>query len=215
MTRRHVVSPFTVHEGGRPSLSTPDWLAGLTVPPYLEALPPPQPAPRVLWDHSPAAAPPAAMAAACPPQLVQPGAKTTPASLSSVPRDSGENGDGGNAAVITPAERPTNGDPASSSTGSTTAPHTVEVSGEMCQDQTAVEGQASPEVEKGTPSNLNWRGGSQKIKASQERVVLWNRNTCGIRDVVYVRKKLVYTLFSIVGILNGRHVPRLHAYSTG
>ena len=40
------------------------WLEGYNVPPYLEVLPPPQPAPRVEWNHSPSSSAPAAAAVA-------------------------------------------------------------------------------------------------------------------------------------------------------
>lgn len=53
------------------------WLGGYNVPPYLEVLPPPQLAPRVEWNHAPAAAADPAAATAAP------AAATTPAATPS------------------------------------------------------------------------------------------------------------------------------------
>lgn len=98
---------------------------------------------------------------------MQAGVQSPPVSSSSIPGDSVQEEDGGSATVIIPAERTINGDPASSLMDSATVPRAVEASGERCEDQAGGEGQASPEVEKGAPSHLNWRGGSHKIKASR------------------------------------------------
>ena len=49
-------SPYVRFTSGRyASIGADDWFKGHNMAPYLEALPPPQPAPRVQWDCSPSA----------------------------------------------------------------------------------------------------------------------------------------------------------------
>lgn len=85
-------------------MTAPDWLAGMNVPPYLEVLPPPQPAPRVEWNHAPSSsstAPAAATPHSAPPSAPTP--PTTQEKQQAAAQPSAANASGEPAAVLSPA----------------------------------------------------------------------------------------------------------------
>lgn len=150
-------------------MTTQHWLEGLNVPPYLEALPPPQPTPRVRWNHSPSATPSVAHSVANPPQPGHAEAKALPTSLSS-----------NSSARSAPVEqRDCERHDATSLTEGSASPGDDSGgdpgSGESCRGPAGEEGDAFQAAEKTALSGQNWRGGGPKIKV---------RRACGYSPAI-------------------------------
>lgn len=177
-------------------MSAQHWLAGYNVPPFLEALPAPQPAPAVQWDRSSAAVVPSTAATPL-------AAATPPAALSATPSASpSATPPAAPAAVSSPQPEPSEADP-SGSTPSNTSAGVVDTPPDPQQDSTAAveivseensaleravsapagpsvsgegreaggegkeEGDATAPIERSASAGSNWRGSGPKIKASR------------------------------------------------
>lgn len=156
------------------------WLGGANVPPYLEVLPPPQPAPRVEWDHS--ATPSTAAPAAAVPHAAPPPAAIPPPQAEQVGEDVSSRDITGVEAVA--LERPAGEEIRAADAAAAAAP----VEGLDGVDQSTTpsslsNGDASgggppatrqdiplpaavspPMLETTSSSGANWRGGAPKIK---------------------------------------------------
>lgn len=146
-----------------------DWLSGSNLPPHLEALPPPQLAPRVQWDHSPTATPvaPVASPAAAAPAAAVPSHPAEPAPEPSVstPRDSPpneqQNPDGEAGAIAREVKKNREEGPVASSESPEGA-----LVGETAVGGGEGNGDSSQPRNGALPSRPSWRGSAPKIKAS-------------------------------------------------
>ncbi|CAN0518721.1 unnamed protein product [Ectocarpus sp. 12 AP-2014] len=219
---------FPPAPGGRPSLTAPDWLAGMNVPPYLEVLPPPQPAPRVEWNRagsSSSTAPAAATPRTSPPSAPTPptqgkqateaqpspaNASAEPAAVLSQPASEGlaaptASGAGAGAvpeATTTTTERSPNGEgqPAVASSPRAGEPAAPGDRPTAAGEEGSVpDAAAAPVLESAASSGPNWRGGAPKIK---------------LRHVYGVETKGAKPVFNLSPLLTSLDGPILAASSS-
>ncbi|CAM9508972.1 unnamed protein product [Ectocarpus fasciculatus] len=219
---------FPPAPGGRPSLTAPDWLAGMNVPPYLEVLPPPQPAPRVELNHAPSSsstAPAAATPHSAPPSAPTPpttqekqqaAAQPSPANASgepavvlnpaseglAAPTASGTGAGAGAEATTTTTERPPNGEdqPAVASSPRAGDPAAPGDRPTAAGEEESVpDAAAAPVLESAASSGPNWRGGAPKIK---------------LRHVYGVETKGAKPVFNLSPLLTSLDGPILAASSS-
>lgn len=147
------------------------WLNGFNVPPYLEALPAPQPVATVQWDHSPAVAPLAVLSTT---KLQSEQAGPIPSPVASLPSVSareapldqrkGEE----SASAITPREHISKEEIIAPSTSPNNGADGEVVRKDLCEGGMGDE-KASPPLEKKASLGKNWRGGGSKIKVGNEQ----------------------------------------------